>query len=183
MSKRGRGGRSGTKLKISACLPVAATLNCADNTGAKALYIIAVTMIQGRQNRLQKGSVGELMLASVKKGKPELRKKVMPAVIIRQRKAYRRREGYFLYFEGKCVQVANLDSRQRRRHREPKGRDERICHFWTSRKGVLRALAKNRRPCWLNCMMKLTSNGSISRNKILIECNLNKNNNLLFSAQ
>ena len=101
MSKRANGTRSGTKLKITACLPVAATLNCADNTGAKALYIISVTKIGARLSRMPKGSVGELFLASVRKGKPELRKKVMPAVIIRQRKAYRRREGYFLYFEGK----------------------------------------------------------------------------------
>ena len=36
----------------------------------------------------------------LKKGKPELRKKVLQAVIIRQRKAIRRREGHFLYFEG-----------------------------------------------------------------------------------
>ena len=107
MSKRARGGRSGTKLKISAGLPTAAVLNCADNSGAKNLYIIAVTMIGSRLNRLPKGSVGELFLGSVKKGKPELRKKVMPMVIIRQRKAYRRREGHFLYFEGK-LHIQNL---------------------------------------------------------------------------
>ena len=101
MSKRAKGSRSGTKLKISAGLPVAAVLNCADNTGAKALYIVSVTKIGARLSRLPKGSVGELFLASCKKGKPELRKKCMPAVIIRQRKSYRRREGYFLYFEGK----------------------------------------------------------------------------------
>jgi len=99
MSKRARGGRSGTKLKISCCIPVACVMNCADNTGAKNLYVVAVTMTGARLNRLPRGSVGELFLASVKRGKPELRKKVMPAVIIRQRKAYRRREGYFLYFE------------------------------------------------------------------------------------
>ena len=103
MSKRANGGRSGTKLRISAGLPTAAVLNCADNSGAKNLYIIAVTMIGARLSRLPKGSVGELFLGSVKKGKPELRKKVMPMVIIRQRKAYRRREGYFLYFEGKST--------------------------------------------------------------------------------
>ena len=101
MSKRARGGRAGTKLRISACLPTLCVMNCADNTGAKNLYIVAVTMIGARLNRLPKGSVGELFLASVKKGKPELRKKVLPAVIIRQRKCYRRREGYQLYFEGK----------------------------------------------------------------------------------
>ena len=101
MSKRARGGRAGCKARISSCLPVASVMNCADNTGAKNLYMIAVTGIGARLNRMPKASVGEFFLASVKKGKPELRKKVLTAVIIRQRKAYRRREGYFLYFEGK----------------------------------------------------------------------------------
>ena len=52
-----------------------------------------------------------MFIASVKKGKPELRKKgrwnmscfmclVMPAVVVRQRKAWRRKNGMFLYFEG-----------------------------------------------------------------------------------
>ena len=97
----GRGGRSGTKLKISNGLPTCAVMNCVDNTGAKNLYIIAVTGIGARLNRFPAGSVGDVVLATVKKGKPELRKKVHPAVIVRQRKAFRRREGYFLYFEGK----------------------------------------------------------------------------------
>jgi len=82
-------------------------MNCADNTGAKNLYIIAVTMIGARLNRLPAGSVGELFLASVKRGKPELRKKVLSAVIIRQRKAYRRREGFFLYFEDNAGVIVN----------------------------------------------------------------------------
>ena len=76
-------------------------MNCADNTGAKNLYMIAVSGCGSRLNRLPVGSVGDMFLASVKKGKPELRKKVLQAVIIRQRKAFRRREGYFVYFEGK----------------------------------------------------------------------------------
>ena len=55
-----------------------------------------------------------MVLASVKKGKPTLRKKgknytlinnklikiVIQAVIIRQRKPWRRRDGYFIYCEG-----------------------------------------------------------------------------------
>ena len=97
----GRGGRNGIKLKISNCLPVAATMNCADNTGAKNLHMIAVTGCGARLNRFPSGSVGDMFLCSVRKGKPELRKKVMPAVIVRQRKAIRRPEGYFIYFEGK----------------------------------------------------------------------------------
>merc|ERR1711971_1265090 len=105
MSKRARGGRNGIKLKITNSLPVASVMNCADNTGAKNLYMIACTMTGARLNRYPAGSVGDLFLASVKKGKPELRKKVMSAVIIRQRKSIRRREGYFLYFEGKYTQL------------------------------------------------------------------------------
>lgn len=107
MSKRARGGRSGTKMKISTCMPTLCVMNCCDNTGAKNLYVIAVTMIGSRLNRLPSGSVGELFLASVKKGKPELRKKVLPAVICRQRKAYRRREGYWLYFEDNAGVIVN----------------------------------------------------------------------------
>ena len=50
-------------------------MNCADNTGAKNLYIIAVKGIRGRLNRLPAAGAGDLVLATVKKGKPELRKK------------------------------------------------------------------------------------------------------------
>jgi large subunit ribosomal protein L23e len=60
-----------------------------------------------RLNRLPKGSVGDKFVASVKKGKPDLRKKVMPAVIIRQRKAIRRREGHFLMFEDNAGVIVN----------------------------------------------------------------------------
>ena len=79
-------------------------MNCADNTGAKNLYIIAVHGIGSRLNRVPSGSVGDMFLGTVKKGKPDLRKKVLPAVIVRQRKSFRRREGYRIYFEGKIAQ-------------------------------------------------------------------------------
>lgn len=93
-------------------------MNCADNTGAKNLFCISVTATGARLNRFPKGSVGDMFIASVKKGKPDLRKKVMPAVIIRQRKAFRRREGYYLYFEGKNLESVNKVFRQRWSYRE-----------------------------------------------------------------
>lgn len=85
---------------MSLGLPVAATVNCADNTGAKNLYIISVKGIKGRLNRLPSACVGDMVMATVKKGKPDLRKKVMPAVIVRQRKPWRRKDGVYMYFEG-----------------------------------------------------------------------------------
>merc|ERR1711994_403320 len=107
MSKRGRGGRNGIKLKITNSLPVASVMNCADNTGAKNLYMIACTGIGAKLNRFPAGSVGDMFLASVKKGKPELRKKVLQAVIIRQKKAYRRKDGYFIHFEDNAGVIVN----------------------------------------------------------------------------
>ena len=107
MSKRGRGGAVGAKFKITLGLPVGAIMNCADNTGAKNLFIMAVGGISGRLNRLPAASLGDMVLATVKKGKPELRKKVLPAVVIRQRKTLRRKDGTFIYFEDNAGVIVN----------------------------------------------------------------------------
>jgi ribosomal protein L14 len=60
---------------MSLGLPVAAVMNCADNTGAKNLYIISVCGWGSRLNRLPAGGPGDMVMATVKKGKPDLRKK------------------------------------------------------------------------------------------------------------
>jgi len=60
-----------------------------------------------RLNRLPSATAGDLVMASVKKGKPELRKKVTPAVIVRQRKAWRRPDGVFIYFEDNAGVIVN----------------------------------------------------------------------------
>lgn len=108
MSKvRGRAGAAGTKYRMSLGLPSNALINCADNTGAKNLFVVAVTNVGGRLNRLPAASVGDMILCSVKKGKPELRKKMMPGIVVRQRKAWRRKDGTFLYFEDNAGVIAN----------------------------------------------------------------------------
>lgn len=45
------------------------------STGAKNLFVIAVQGIKGRLNRLPAAGSGDMIVATVKKGKPELRKK------------------------------------------------------------------------------------------------------------
>ena len=89
-------------------LPVGAVMNCADNSGARNLYIIAVKGIGARLNRLPAGGVGDMVVATVKKGKPELRKKVHPAIIVRQSKPWKRFDGVFLYFEDNAGVVCFL---------------------------------------------------------------------------
>merc|ERR1712169_15820 len=107
MSKRGRGGASGNKLKMTLGLPVGAVVNCADNSGARNIYIISVKGIGARLNRLPAAGVGDMVMSTVKKGKPELRKKVMPSVIVRQSKPWRRADGTFLYFEDSAAVIVN----------------------------------------------------------------------------
>eukprot|EP01101_Sappina_pedata_P002210 TRINITY_DN12464_c1_g1_i1.p1 TRINITY_DN12464_c1_g1~~TRINITY_DN12464_c1_g1_i1.p1 ORF type:complete len:143 (-),score=82.63 TRINITY_DN12464_c1_g1_i1:144-572(-) len=104
---RKRGGSTGQKLKMSLGLPVGAVMNCADNTGAKNLYVIAVKGYKGRLNRLPAAGVGDMIIATVKKGKPEYRKKVTAAVVVRQRKPWRRKDGVFLYFEDNAGVIVN----------------------------------------------------------------------------
>merc|ERR1719487_37187 len=89
-------------------LPVGATINCADNTGGKNIHIISVALVGGRLNRLPGASPGDMVLASIKKGKPELRKKVTPAIVVRQRKAWRRRDGIVIYFEDNAGVIVNV---------------------------------------------------------------------------
>merc|ERR1740138_1126910 len=102
-----KAGCSGNKFRMSLGCPVGAVLNCADNTGAKNMYIVSVKRIKGRLNRLPAASSGDMIMVSIKNGKPELRKKMMPAVLIRQRKAIRRKDGQYIYFEDNAGVIVN----------------------------------------------------------------------------
>ena len=95
-------------MRVALGLNTCALINCADNTGAKNIYIVGVYGIRGHLNRLPKCSVGDMVLCSVKKGKPELRKKVMQAIIVRQRKPWRRNDGVFMYCEDNAGVIANV---------------------------------------------------------------------------
>ncbi|KAJ2784104.1 60S ribosomal protein L23 [Coemansia javaensis] len=96
-----------TKFRMTLGLPVGAIINCADNSGAKNLNIIAVRGVKGRLSRLPAAGVGDMVVATVRKGKPEMRKKVWPAIVVRQRKAWRRKDGVFIYFEDNAGVVVN----------------------------------------------------------------------------
>jgi len=105
MAKKAATG--GGKFRIALGCPVGCLMNCADNTGAKNLYVISVKHFGARLNRLPKATVGDMIMATVKKGKPELRKKVHPAIVVRQRKPWRRQDGVFLYFEDNAGVIVN----------------------------------------------------------------------------
>ena len=60
MPKRGAGGRQGNKFRVTCGLNNAATVNCADNTGAKTLTIISTKGFHGRLNRLPRAGCGDI---------------------------------------------------------------------------------------------------------------------------
>ncbi|MBU0636302.1 50S ribosomal protein L14 [Candidatus Micrarchaeota archaeon] len=76
---------------------------CTDNSGAKEVEIISVLKFHGRKRMNPKGGIADLVNVVVKKGKPEMRKKVERAVIVRVRMVYRRKDGLRVKFEDNAV--------------------------------------------------------------------------------
>ncbi len=74
-------------------------VTCADNTGARELKITSVDGYGSTKNRHPKAGLGDLVTVSVTKGTPEMRRQVLKAVVIRQRKAIRRPDGTRVKFE------------------------------------------------------------------------------------
>ncbi|AXI25211.1 50S ribosomal protein L14 [Methanofervidicoccus sp. A16] len=95
--------------KITRALPNGARVICADNTGARELEIIAVKNYKGVARRLPAAGVGSMVIVSVKKGTPEMRKQVLPAIIIRQKKEYRRPDGTRVKFEDNAAVIVTPD--------------------------------------------------------------------------
>ena len=96
--KVGRGIRKFVP-RIARGLPVGAKVLCADNSGARELQIITVFGYKGNLRKLGKAGVGDRINVAVTKGKQELRKQVLQAVVVRQRKPYRRPDGTWMQFE------------------------------------------------------------------------------------
>lgn len=90
---------------ISKGLQVGSIINCADNTGARRLRIVNIVGYKGRLRRVPSGGVGDRILVSVRKGNPALRKQVLPAIIVRQRKQFRRADGMWISFEDNAAVI------------------------------------------------------------------------------
>ncbi len=106
------------KAKIPRSLPTGAMLVCADNSGAREVQIISVIGYKGVRRRYPAAGVGDMVVVSVKKGLPEIRKQIHYAVIIRQRKEFRRPNGERIKFEDNAAVLVNEKG-------EPKGTEIR----------------------------------------------------------
>jgi len=84
---------------IPRTINVGSEILCTDNSGAQILKIIQVHGIKTRLRQHPSACVGDLVSVTVKKGPIDLRKKVLHAVIVRQKKPYRRPDGTWIMFE------------------------------------------------------------------------------------
>jgi large subunit ribosomal protein L14 len=94
-------------------------VTCADNTGARELKIVSVQGYSGTKNRHPKAGLGDKVTVSVTKGTPEMRRQVLDAVIIRQRKPIRRPDGTRVKFEDNAAVI--VDENEDPRGTELKG--------------------------------------------------------------
>jgi large subunit ribosomal protein L14 len=99
---KGRGliarGMLGHGPRLSRGLQPPALIKCADNTGARMLRVVQVMGYKGRLRRYPSATVGDKITVSVRQGTPDMRKKIFQAVIVRQRKPFRRVDGIWIQF-------------------------------------------------------------------------------------
>jgi len=84
-------------------------LKVADNSGAREIQVIQVT--GGSMRRY--GSVGDIVVATVKKAAPNSQVKkstVVRAVIVRTNKEYRRTDGSYIRFDDNAAVILNGDT-------------------------------------------------------------------------
>ncbi len=89
-------------------------LNVADNTGAKIVQVIKV--LGGSRRRYAR--LGDIVVVSVKSAEPRKmvkKKDVLHALLVRQRQAYRRKDGSYIRFDENAVVIIDKGKK------DPKG--------------------------------------------------------------
>ncbi|MBI4181796.1 MAG: 50S ribosomal protein L14 [Candidatus Aenigmarchaeota archaeon] len=84
---------------VTKTLLTKARLVCADNSGAKILQIISVRGFKGKRGTLPHAGVAQQVNVRVYRGNEKVRKQVHKAIIVRQKKEFRRPDGMRVHFE------------------------------------------------------------------------------------
>ena len=93
-------------------LQLRSIVGVADNTGAKKVGVFKV--LGGTRKRY--AQIGDVVVVSVKEAEPRKavkKKEVLRAVVVRQRKPYRRKDGSYIRFDDNAVVIVD--------GKEPKG--------------------------------------------------------------
>ena len=91
--------------KVTKALSIGSYVNCADNTGVKVFQIISVRGFKGKRRTKPQAGVGSLVICRVHQGTEKVRREKFKAVIVRQKKEYRRPDGTRVKFEDNAAVV------------------------------------------------------------------------------
>ena len=84
------------------------------------MEIIAVRNWHGTHRRYPRAGIADLIIVSVKKGTPEMRRQVLHAVIVRSRSPIRRADGTRVQFEDNAAVITTEREKSKgRRSRAP----------------------------------------------------------------
>lgn len=93
------------KSKVTKAIPIGSEIGTCDNSGAKVIKIFTVVGGKTTKGKIPAAGVADLVMASVRRGRPDMRKQVVHAVIVRQKKEYKRADGIRIKFEDNAAVV------------------------------------------------------------------------------
>ena len=91
--------------RTTAGLNLGAKVIAADNSGARIVKVVSVKKAKGKKGKQVSAKVADWVKVSVRKGVPEMKGKVFDAVVLRQKKAYRRLTGERVAFQDNAVAI------------------------------------------------------------------------------
>lgn len=98
------------KANVSRALQPGSILEVVDNSGGRKAKLVSVVGIKTSQSRRQEAGVADVIKVAIKKGKPGVKGEEFPAIIVRQRKKYRRANGARIHFEDNgCILLTDVD--------------------------------------------------------------------------
>ena len=95
--------------RATAGINLGAKMIAADNSGAKIVKVVSVKKGKGKKGKQNCAKIGDWVKVSVKKGTPEVKGKVFDAVLVRQKKSWRRLTGERIAFEDNAVALLKDD--------------------------------------------------------------------------
>ncbi|MBU0907590.1 MAG: uL14 family ribosomal protein [Nanoarchaeota archaeon] len=90
-------------------LNIGSVVIASDNSGAQIVRITGVKGGKSTKKRQQYAKVADWVKVSVRKGKPDMKGQVFDAVVIRQKRPYRRNTGERVCFEDNAVAILKDD--------------------------------------------------------------------------
>ncbi len=91
--------------KIPGALVRGSRIDVCDNSGAKRVFLVSVKGAKTRKGRYPSAGVGDLLKVSVIQGSQDIRKQLVPAILVRQRKEFTRPDGTRVKFEDNAVVI------------------------------------------------------------------------------